>query len=68
MDVTLVVIKDVWFLQKQSLEESLSGPLICKKAIDFNIKLNGDKEFKASPGLLRKFKSTWNSWRKVVCQ
>lgn len=40
----------VLFLEKQVLGVPQSGPLICEKDIDFNTKLNGDKEFKASSG------------------
>lgn len=36
--------------------EPISGPLLCEKALDFNQKLNGPLDFKASSEWLSKFK------------
>ena len=47
----------VWFSQRRSLGEPISGPLICEKALQFNEQLNGPKYFKASSGWLKNFKS-----------
>lgn len=47
----------VWFTQRRSLGEPISGPLICEKALQFNEQLNGPKDFKASSGWLKNFKS-----------
>lgn len=46
----------LWFTQRRSLGEPISGPLLCEKALDFNQKLNGPLDFKASSGWLSKFK------------
>lgn len=46
----------VWFTQRRSLGEPLSGPLVCEKALQFNEKLGGPADFKASSGWLRNFK------------
>jgi len=47
----------IWFTQKRSLGEPISGPLICEKALQFNEQLNGPKDFKASLGWLNNFKN-----------
>lgn len=47
----------MWFTQRRSLGEPMSGPLICEKALQFNEKLNGPKDFKASSGWLKNFKT-----------
>ncbi|XP_023231266.1 jerky protein homolog-like [Centruroides sculpturatus] len=39
-----------------SFGQSISGPLLCEKAIFFNTRLNGDPTFKASSGWLEKLK------------
>ena len=46
----------MWFIQKRSSRQPISGPLLCEKAIFFNTRLNGDPNFKASSGWLKKFK------------
>jgi len=46
----------MWFIQRRSSGQPISGPLLCEKAIFFNTKLNGDSTFKASSGWLEKFK------------
>ncbi|XP_024943536.1 jerky protein homolog-like [Cephus cinctus] len=48
----------LWFCQKRSLDEPISGPLLCEKARVLNEKLNGDRSdsFKASNGWLNNFK------------
>ncbi|KAL4134894.1 hypothetical protein QTP88_006584 [Uroleucon formosanum] len=48
---------EMWFIQKRSLNEPISGPLICEKALEMNTKLKGPEDFKASSGCLHKFKS-----------
>lgn len=45
------------FVQKRCEGIPLSGPILCEKAIQFNEKLGGDGNFKASSGWLHKFKS-----------
>lgn len=39
-----------WFVQRRSLGEPISGPLLCEKALDLNKKLEGPSDFKASSG------------------
>ncbi|XP_023312436.1 jerky protein homolog-like [Anoplophora glabripennis] len=46
----------LWFTQRRSLGEPISGPLLCEKALDFNKQLNGSPDFNASSGWLAKFK------------
>lgn len=46
----------IWFTQRRSLGEPISGPLICEKAIQMNEKLGGPTDFKASSGWLKNFK------------
>ncbi|XP_044018036.1 jerky protein homolog-like [Aphidius gifuensis] len=46
-----------WFIQKRSLNEPISGPLVCEKALEMNEKLGGTEDFKASTGWLQKFKN-----------
>jgi hypothetical protein len=48
---------EMWFIQKRSLNELISGPLICEKALKMNTKLNGPEDCKTSSGWLHKFKS-----------
>ena len=45
-----------WFIQKQSLGQPMSDPLLCMKALLLNLQLSGNSEFKASTGWLRAFK------------
>ena len=47
----------VWFTQKRSMGEPISGPLLCEKALQFNEKLGGSPDFKASSGWLKNSKS-----------
>jgi len=47
---------EMWFIQKRTLNESISGPLICEKVFEMNAKLGGSEYFKASSGWLHKFK------------
>ncbi|KAI4469228.1 hypothetical protein MML48_2g00003618 [Holotrichia oblita] len=42
----------MWFAQRRSLEEPISGPLICEKALQFNEMFNGPKDFRATSGWL----------------
>ncbi|GBM19253.1 Tigger transposable element-derived protein 2 [Araneus ventricosus] len=46
-----------WFIRKRSEEVSLSLIMIQQKALNFNCKLGGSKEFQASSGWLEKFKN-----------
>lgn len=46
-----------WFLANKDKGVSISGPILCEKALEFNVKLNGNPNFKASSGWLEKFKS-----------
>lgn len=46
----------LWFTQRRSLGEPISGPLLCEKALDFNKQVNGPPDFKASGGWLSNFK------------
>lgn len=46
----------IWFTQKQSLCEPLSGPLVSEKALQFNEMLGGPSDFKASSEWLKNFK------------
>ena len=45
-----------WFLQKRSSGQPLSGPILCEKALQLNMKLGGDQTFTASSGWLKNFK------------
>ena len=47
----------LWFSQKRSQGLSISGPLLCEKALDFNKKLGGSDSFVASKGCLTNFKN-----------
>lgn len=47
----------LWFAQKRSEGIPLSGPIVAVKALQFNTKLNGDPNFKASDGWLTNFKN-----------
>lgn len=47
----------MWFVQKRSKGDPITGPLLCEKALDFNEKLGGPSDFKASTGYLRNFKA-----------
>ncbi|XP_018565530.1 tigger transposable element-derived protein 2-like [Anoplophora glabripennis] len=46
----------LWFIQKREQDEYVSGPLLCKKALQLNKELAGPPEFKASSGWLKNFK------------
>lgn len=46
----------MWFNERRSLGEPVSGPLFREKALILNYKLNGAIKFKASNGWLDKFK------------
>lgn len=47
----------LWFIQRRSKGEPISGPLLCEKALVMNQKLGGPNDFKASTGWLKNFKS-----------
>lgn len=47
---------EMWFIQKMSSNEPISGAQICEKALEMNEKLGGPEDFKASTGWLQKFK------------
>jgi hypothetical protein len=46
----------IWFTQRRSLGEPISGPMLCEKALQFNKSLEGPADFKASAGWLNNFK------------
>ncbi|UYV73122.1 hypothetical protein LAZ67_10001884 [Cordylochernes scorpioides] len=46
-----------WFLQLRSQGQTISGPLICEKALEINEKIGSNPDFKATTGLLMRFKS-----------
>lgn len=46
----------MWYNEKCLNGQPVSGRVLCKKALLFNEKLNGSKEFKASSGWLDRFK------------
>lgn len=45
-----------WFCQKRDRGKSTSGPIVCEKALEYNRKVNGYCNFKASLGWLANFK------------
>ncbi|GFV43958.1 jerky-like protein [Trichonephila clavipes] len=47
----------LWFSQRRSKGNPISGSLLSEKALEFNEKLNGSADFKASTGWLKNFKS-----------
>lgn len=47
----------MWFMQIRSQGQPISGPIICEKALQMNILLDGDPNFKATSGWLQRFKS-----------
>ena len=46
-----------WFTQKRSQGEHISGPILCEKAIQFNINLGGASNFQESTGWFKRFKA-----------
>lgn len=46
----------LWFLQKRSQGQPISGLLLCEKALQMNEQLGGPSEFKASTGWLKNCK------------
>lgn len=56
-DSTLDDAVFLWFIQRRSVGEPISGPLLYEKALDLNKKMGGPSEFKASTGWLKTFKS-----------
>ncbi|XP_075226823.1 uncharacterized protein LOC142327552 [Lycorma delicatula] len=46
----------LWYLQKKSIGEPITGPLLCEKALELNVKFGGSPDFKASSGWLYNFK------------
>lgn len=47
----------MWFIQRRSRGDPISGPLLTEKALYFNEQLGGPSDFKASQGYLHGFKS-----------
>lgn len=47
----------MWYIQKLSQGEVVTGPLLCEKAKELNSKLRGPSDFKASTGWLKNFRS-----------
>lgn len=45
-----------WFMQVRSEGQTISGPIICGKALKMNKQLNGNPDFKATTGWLQCFK------------
>ncbi|KAI4458302.1 homeobox-like domain superfamily [Holotrichia oblita] len=43
----------LWFVQKRSQGEPISGPLLCEKALKMNKKPSGSEDFKAGTGLVK---------------
>jgi hypothetical protein len=41
---------EMWFIQKRSLNEPISKPFICEKALEMNTKLKGPEDSKSSSG------------------
>ncbi len=43
---------NLWFVQKRHLGVPVSGPILCEKATQLHMRINGDSapEFKASKG------------------
>lgn len=56
-NTALEVAMFIWFKQKRSLGEPISGPLICERVLEFNDKLGGPSDFKNSTIWLENFKS-----------
>ena len=56
-DSSLEQAVHMWFVQRHSKGEPISGPLLCEKALELNKKLGGSSDFKASTGWLKNFKS-----------
>ncbi|GFT81914.1 jerky-like protein [Trichonephila clavipes] len=56
-DVVLDRALHLWFSQRRSKGDPISGPLLCEKALIHNEKLGGSADFKASTGWLKMFKS-----------
>ncbi|CAK1602053.1 unnamed protein product [Parnassius mnemosyne] len=50
-----------WFTQKRSQGETISDPILCEKAVQFNEKIGGSSNFQASTGWLKQFKSAADS-------
>ena len=46
-----------WFKERRSRGIPVSGPLLCKKAIEMHKSMYGESDFKASNGWLKNFKS-----------
>lgn len=44
------------FIQTRRLNESISGPVICEKALEMNTKLGGPGDFKDSSGWIHRLK------------
>ncbi|XP_023214516.1 jerky protein homolog-like [Centruroides sculpturatus] len=47
----------MWYVQVRNQGQPITGPLICKKALEINKKLGGNDDFKATNGWLMRFKS-----------
>ncbi|XP_043483360.1 jerky protein homolog-like [Leptopilina heterotoma] len=46
----------IWFKEKREIGETITGPMLCEKALKFNQLLNGSEFFKASIGWLDSLK------------
>lgn len=56
-DIGLDSCMEIWYLQNHYLGNLVAGKMLQEKALEFNIKLNGPKTFKASNGWLQSFKT-----------
>lgn len=57
-DTTFEDTKYLWFTQRRSLGEPVSGPLICEKALQFHELLGDFTDFKPSSGWLKNVKAS----------
>lgn len=56
-DISLENAVYMWYIQKLTQGEVVTGPLLCEKALELNAKLGGPSDFKASTGWLKNFRS-----------
>ncbi|XP_051168089.1 tigger transposable element-derived protein 2-like [Leptopilina boulardi] len=56
-DIGLDSCMEIWYQQNYYLGNLISGKMLQEKALEFNVKLNGPKTFKASNGWLQSFKT-----------
>lgn len=56
-DIGLDACMEIWYQQNYYLGNLIPGKMLQEKALEFNVKLNGPKTFKASNGWLQSFKT-----------